>query len=123
MLVTLADDFAAMATPGGYPVQRTFDLLQAAQGYAVLGEIEQARRLLDTAAERAADAVEPPPAVYWYTPAFFQLNIGMVLQEIGENRDAVELFRSALCDMPADQANAEWLNEYKAAFSLARDLA
>lgn len=112
---------AALATPGGHRVQRTFDQLQAAQGYAALGETERARRLLDSAAERAADGIEPPPPVYWYSEPFFQLNIGMVHLDIGEHGAAAALLDAGLRGMPADQAEAEWLGEYKAALQEARD--
>lgn len=114
---------AAMATPGGHPVQATFDRLQAAQGYATLGEAERARRLLDEAASRAADEVEPPPPVYWYSRPFFDLNIGVVLLGIGEHSDAAALLAEGLDGIPADQAGAEWLGEYRAALEEARDRA
>jgi tetratricopeptide (TPR) repeat protein len=114
---------AAMASPGGDPVQRTFDQLQAAQGHAALGQVDQARRLLDAAAERTTDRFEPPPPVYWYSGPFFQLNIGMVHLEIGEHADAAALLDAGLHGMPSDQAGAEWLNEYRAARQRAQDLA
>ncbi|GAA2397986.1 hypothetical protein GCM10010191_00820 [Actinomadura vinacea] len=114
---------AALATPGGHPAQRTFDRLQAAQGYAALGEVDQARRWLDSAAEQADDDFEPPPAVYWYSTPFFQLNIGMVHRDIGEYGDATALLDAGLRGMPADQATAEWLGEYKAAHDEARERA
>jgi tetratricopeptide (TPR) repeat protein len=113
---------AALVTPGGHPVQRTFDRLQAAQGYAALGEVDQARRLLDEAAGEAAADIEPPP-VYWYSAPFFQLNIGMVHRDIGEFGDAAALLDAGLRGMPADQAAAEWLGEYKAALDEARERA
>ncbi|QFG23617.1 hypothetical protein [Actinomadura sp. WMMB 499] len=106
---------AAMATPGGHPVQGVFDRLQAAQGWAALGEADRARRLLDEAAVRAADRVEPPPPVYWYSEPFFQLNIGLVHRTIGEYADAAALLEAGLSGIPADQAQAEWLGEYRAA--------
>ncbi|MQY03326.1 transcriptional regulator [Actinomadura macrotermitis] len=106
---------AALASPGAHPAQRTFDLLQAAQGHAMLGDRAQARRLLDQAAERAADAIEPPPPIYWYSAPFFQLNIGMVLNRIGEHADAAALLGEGLRGMPADQRDAEWLGEYREA--------
>jgi hypothetical protein len=114
---------AALGTPGGHPVQRTFAQLQAAQGYAALGETDQARRMLDSAAERAADRVEPPPPVYWYSEPFFQLNIGMAQLDIGEHADAAALLDAGLRGMPADQAEAEWLGEYRAALEDARSRA
>jgi len=114
---------AALATPGGHSAQRTFDQLQAAQGYAALGETEQARRLLDDAAERAAADVEPPPPLYWYSPAFFHLNIGMVHRDIGEHSDAAALLGAGLEGIPADQAGAEWLGEYRDAYAESRERA
>ncbi|GAA1553202.1 hypothetical protein GCM10009678_40230 [Actinomadura kijaniata] len=111
---------AAMASPGRHPIQPTYDLLQAAQGYAGLGDVEQARRLLDEAAERARDTIEPPPAVYWYSEPFFQLNIGMVHHGLGLHTDAVALLEDGLRGMPEDQADAEWLHEYRVALEEAR---
>lgn len=112
---------AALATPGGHPAQGTFDRLQAAQGYAALGDTARARTLLDDAAARAAEDVEPPPSVYWYSRPFFDLNIGVVLNEIGEHADAAALIAEGLEGIPPDQAAAEWLEEYKAALDEARD--
>jgi hypothetical protein len=98
-------------------------MLQAAQGYAALGERERARRLLDDAAERAVDAPEPPPSIYWYTPAFFQLNAGIVLNRLNEYRDAADLLRIGIAGIPADQRGAEWMREYEDALTIARDRA
>jgi transcriptional regulator with XRE-family HTH domain len=112
---------AAMATPGGHPMQRTFDILQAAQGYAALDKRERARELLDDAAERAARSTEPPPPVYWYSEPFFQLNIGLALVDLGEFRDAAEMLRTGIEGIPADQRDAEWMAEYKNALAVAQD--
>lgn len=114
---------AAAATPGVHRTQMTFDRLQAAQGFASLGEKETVRRLLDEAAELAQDAGEPPPAVYWYTESFFKLNIGMALLGIGEYRDAVDMLGSGLEGMPADQRGAQWIREYMQALADAKERA
>jgi hypothetical protein len=114
---------AALATPGGHPSQRIFDLLQAAQGCAALGERERARGLLGDAADRAVDAVAPPPAIYWYTPSFFQLNVGLALGYLGDYRDAADLLRAGVDGIPADQRGAEWMREYEDALTVARDRA
>lgn len=114
---------AALATPGVHQTQKTFDTLQAAQGYAALGEREEARRLLDIAVDLADDAGEPPPPVYWYSKPFFRLNIGVVQAGIGEYRDAAALLGSGLAEMPADQRGAEWLREYEDALQDANDRA
>jgi transcriptional regulator with XRE-family HTH domain len=114
---------AALATPGSHETQKTFDTLQAAQGYAALGEREKARRLLDTATKLAEKASEPPPPVYWYSTAFFRLNIGVVHSGIGDYRDAADMLGSGLADMPPDQRAAEWLREYEDAFAAAKERA
>lgn len=114
---------AALATPGVHGSQKTFDTLQAAQGYAALGEQDKARRLLDTAAELAEKAGEPPPPIYWYSRPFFRLNIGVVQVGIGEYRDAADMLGSGLAEMPPDQRAAEWLHEYESAFAAAKERA
>ncbi|GAA1877907.1 hypothetical protein [Actinomadura bangladeshensis] len=112
---------AALATPGGHPVQATFDRLRAAQGYAALGEADRARRFLDEAANRAADDIDPPPPVYWYSRPFFALNIGVTQLGIGDHSNAAALLAEGLDGIPPDQADAEWLGEYRVALARARD--
>ena len=73
---------AALHTPGVHPAQVCFDLLQAAQGYAALGERKQSLSLLDDATGLVAQEIEPPPALYWYTTPFFHMNIGMLHWEL-----------------------------------------
>ncbi|GAB3965487.1 hypothetical protein GCM10029978_028330 [Actinoallomurus acanthiterrae] len=114
---------AALATPRVHPSQRTFDTLQAAQGYAALGDREQVRRMLEAAADLAEDAGEPPPPVYWYTEAFFHLNIGTALAGIGEYRDAVAMLTEGLEGIPAEQRNATWMREYEDTLAEAEDRA
>lgn len=114
---------AALHTPGIHPAQRTFDTLQAAQGYAAFGDTDTARRLLDTATtlvEIAAAAGEPPSFAYWYRPAFFQLNIGLVYLELGEYATAADLLSAGLNGLPSDQQRAEWTAEYRASLTAAR---
>ena len=112
---------AALATPGSHPTQHVYDMLQTAEGYASLGDKDEARRFLDQAADLAGEAGEPPPSVYWYTEPFFRLNIGLVQVAIGDYRDAAESIGSGLAEIPADQRNAEWLNEYRQALAYARE--
>lgn len=112
---------AALATPGVHATQKTFDTLQAAQGHAALGEKDRVRRLLDTAAELAVKAGEPPPLMYWYSTPFFHLNIGVAQAGIGDYRAAADMLGSGLAGMPPDQRSAEWLREYENAFAAAKE--
>jgi hypothetical protein len=40
------------------------------------------------------------------------MNIGLAQHAIGEDRDASDSIRSGLAELPADQQNSEWANEY-----------
>lgn len=115
----LRESAAARATPGVHATQRTYDLLQTAQAYADLYDTEAARRFLDQASDLASSAGEPPPAVYWYTEPFFRLNIGLTQLRIGQHHDAADSLRSGIRDMPGEQSDAEWMNEYRQALAQA----
>ncbi|WP_170141092.1 hypothetical protein [Allonocardiopsis opalescens] len=104
---------AALATPGAHPALKVFDTLQAAKGYAALGADDEARRLLDTAAKLIEGAGTPPPPAYWYTPAFFRLNIGVVHHELGDHATAADHLANGLDALPAEQRGAEWADEYR----------
>ncbi|MBI3688630.1 MAG: hypothetical protein HY241_15090 [Actinobacteria bacterium] len=112
---------AALEVPGADQTQRTFDLLQAAQGYAALGDAGEACRYLGRAADLATRAGAPPPSVYWYTEPFFRLNIGLVQLGISRHRDAVDSLRAGLKDLPADQRDARWTDEYREALAAASE--
>jgi tetratricopeptide (TPR) repeat protein len=112
---------AALATPGAHPTQQVFDMLQTAEGYADLGDKEQARRFLDQAADLAGSAGEPPSSVYWYTEPFFRLNIGLAQLAIGDYRDAAESLSSGMNEIPDEQRGAEWLHGYRQALAFARE--
>lgn len=117
---TIRESAAALATPGAHPTQQTFDLLQTAHGYADLGNKEKARQFLDEAADLATCAGEPPPAVYWYIEPFFRLNIGVAQLGIGEFADAAESLKRGIETIPAEQSDAEWMNEYREALAEAQ---
>ncbi|MFC4564310.1 helix-turn-helix domain-containing protein [Nocardiopsis mangrovi] len=111
---------AARHSPGAHETQQVFDTFQAAQGYAGLGQADAARRLLDEAARRAATAADPPEVVYWYSPAFFSLNIGMVHASLGDHADAADHLQAGLDGLPPEQRGAQWTDEYREALAAAR---
>ncbi len=110
-------------TPGAHPAQRLGDLAQAAQGLAMLGEDEDARRLLDQAhaLKDRAEIETPPNTAYWLVPSFHGLNIGLTYLALGDNGEAADSIRDALANLPEDQQGAEWTNEYRAALAQAED--
>lgn len=112
----------AYHTPGASPLQRVGDAAQAAHGYALLGEREAARRLLDEASELADDAADtaPPETAYWLSPTFTRMGMGLVHLALGDRADAAENLRVGLDSLPAEQRDAEWTTEYQDALSAAR---
>jgi hypothetical protein len=106
---------AALATPGAHPTQLAYDTMQAAQAYAGMGDVSEAKSLLHRASDLVTDAGDPPQSLYWYTTPFLRMNIGMTQHAIGQNRDAVDSISSGMSELPADQQNAEWLGEYQQA--------
>ncbi|MFW5420521.1 helix-turn-helix domain-containing protein [Nocardiopsis sp. CNT-189] len=116
---------AAYHTPGATLLQRVGDAVQAAHGYALLGERDAARRLLDEATaltDRAATS-EPPGTAYWLSPTFSRMGIGLALLALAEYADAAENLRTGLDGLPADQRGAEWAREYRDALECAREAA
>jgi transcriptional regulator with XRE-family HTH domain len=116
---------AAHHTPGAHPAQRVGDAAQAAQGYAMLGQRDDARRLLDVAGDLidVAERELPPDTAYWLTPTFHRLNIGLAHLALDEPADAAEHLAAGLAGLPEEQAQAEWAGEYRAALERARGAA
>ena len=106
---------AALGTPGAHPAQVAYDTLQTAQAYAGLGDFREAKSLLHRASDLVTNAGDPPESLYWYTEPFLRMNVGLTQNSIGQYRDAVDSIRSGIAELPADQQNAEWLDEYQQA--------
>lgn len=106
---------AAYHTPGATPLQRVGDAVQAAHGYAWLGQRDDARRLLDEAADLADASADqaPPDTAYWLSPTFSRMGIGLALLALGDHADAAENLRVGLDGLPDDQRGAEWAREYR----------
>jgi tetratricopeptide (TPR) repeat protein len=110
---------AALGTPGVHPAQVAYDTLQMAQAYAGLGDVREAKRILHRASDVVTNAGEPPELVYWYTEPFLRMNIGLAQHAIGQYRDAVDSIRAGIAELPADQQNAEWVEDYRKALDCA----
>jgi tetratricopeptide (TPR) repeat protein len=110
---------AALATPGAHSTQTAYDTLQAAQAYAGLGDLKEAKRLLHRASDLVTDAGDPPESLYWYTEPFLRMNVGLTQHAIGEYHDAVDSLISGIAGLPADQQGAEWMGEYQEALDRA----
>ncbi|MET7989864.1 helix-turn-helix transcriptional regulator [Amycolatopsis sp. NPDC005232] len=111
---------AAYGTPGAHPSQRIGDAIQAAQGYARLGERDTALRLLDDADDMVDAAGDPPETAYWLTPTFHRLNSGLAHLALGDYAVAVDHLETGLGNLPDDQQGAEWTNEYRAGLEQAK---
>ncbi|WP_461026118.1 helix-turn-helix domain-containing protein [Streptomyces sparsus] len=111
----------AYHTPGAAPLQRVGDAVQAAHGYALLGEREHARRLLGKAGDLAdaAGDTAPPGTAYWLTPTFSRMGIGLAHLALGDHTDAKANLRAGLAGLPPDQRTAEWTQEYRHALAQA----
>lgn len=113
---------SAYHTPGAHAAQRLGDAVQAAHGYALLGETADAKRLLREAEalESEADCRLPPGTAYWLTPDFQRMNIGLALIALSENAAAAEHIAAGLSSLPPDQRDAVWANEYREALAEAQ---
>lgn len=114
---------AAYYTPGAHPSQRMGDAAQAAQGYAELGMVDHARRLLDEAMSLSDAAKDQPPVTaYWLSPTFQCLNLGLAHLTLGAYGDAADLLTTGLDGLPRDQQGAVWAVEYREAQERAQAL-
>ncbi|MFD0772540.1 helix-turn-helix domain-containing protein [Streptomonospora algeriensis] len=113
---------AAYYTPGAAPLQRVGDAVQAAHGYALLGERDAARRLLGEASDLvdAAGDTEAPGTAYWLSPTFSRMGMGLVHLALGEYAEAAANLRAGLDGLPSEQRYAEWSREYRDALEEAR---
>lgn len=110
---------AAYHTPGAGALQRVGDAVQAAHGYALLGDKAAAERLLGEASDltEAAESDTPPAASYWLTPTFVRMGIGLAYLALGRKVAAADHLRAGLEGLPEDQRDAEWTAEYREALA------
>lgn len=112
---------AAYHTPGSTLLQRVGDAAQAAQGFALLGDHDQALRLLGEASDltERADGHVAPDIAYWLTPEFCRMNIGLAHLAMGDGPRAADHLRAGLDSLPVEMADAEWTAEYRDALESA----
>ncbi|MEU7978271.1 helix-turn-helix transcriptional regulator [Micromonospora sp. NPDC049081] len=109
----------AYHTPGANPLQRVGDAIQAAHGYALLGDRVEAVRLLGAASDlttAAADAA-PPVTAYWLSPTFLRLNLGLAYTALDDSVAAADNLRAGLTGLPPEYQDAPWTVEYRTALS------
>ncbi|MFJ6196934.1 multiprotein-bridging factor 1 family protein [Micromonospora sp. NPDC092111] len=112
---------AAYHTPGASALQRVGDAVQAAHGYALLGDRATATRLLGEASDltTAAESEAAPAIAYWLSPTFCQMGLGLAYLALGDRAAARDHLLAGLNGLPADQRDAEWTVEYRSAAALA----
>ncbi|MEV5819552.1 helix-turn-helix domain-containing protein [Micromonospora haikouensis] len=112
---------AAYHTPGATALQRVGDAVQAAHGYALLGDRAAAGRLLAEASDltTVAESQAAPALAYWLTPTFSRMGLGLAYLALGDVAAGADNLRAGLAGLPADQARAEWAQEYRQALAVA----
>ncbi|MFY1689575.1 helix-turn-helix domain-containing protein [Plantactinospora sp. WMMB782] len=112
---------SAYHTPGAYALQRVGDAVQAAHGYALLGNRSAALQLLGEASDltTAAESETAPALAYWLTPTFSRMGLGLAYLALGDGVSAADNLRAGLDGLPDDQRDAEWTLEYREALSVA----
>ncbi|MDT0443352.1 helix-turn-helix domain-containing protein [Streptomyces johnsoniae] len=114
---------AAALTPGAHPAQRIGDTLQAAAGFAALGELSRALHMVEEAERLTgkAAAVPPPGTAYWLTPEFNRINLGLSTLALRRYDEAVDHLTTGLAGLPAELQGALWTNEHREALKRARE--
>lgn len=112
---------AALRDERVYPGQRSYDAFAAARGYAAIGDLREADRLLSLADELADAsnrwAGEVPPWQYYRAPWFWLLERGLVdlyraRWDRRYARPAVDSLAAGVAGLPDEWSGADWAGEY-----------
>lgn len=123
---------AALRDTSVYPGQRAYDAYQAARNHALVGELNDADRMLGQADKIAAESDaytgEVPVWQYYRAPWYWQLERGLVHQHMAKHESrhaapAVEDLTAGLDGMPAGMRGADWAAEYRVHLARAQILA
>ncbi|MEU7763847.1 helix-turn-helix domain-containing protein [Nocardia sp. NPDC049190] len=102
---------AALAVRDAHPTVEAYGRMRRAELLAARGETHEAHRALvlaDVAAE-AADGIDPPTSMYWWSHGFGAVQRGGVLSLLGRTAEAVEEATHGLAAMPVEHHRSEWL--------------
>ncbi|WP_330250308.1 hypothetical protein OG874_29205 [Nocardia sp. NBC_00565] len=108
-VVALSD--AALAVRNAHPVITAYGRMRRAELLAAHGDKGEAQRALALAnvATEAADGVEPPASMYWWSTGFGAVQRGGVLSLLGRTAEAVGEATHGLAAMPAEHLRSELL--------------
>ncbi|WP_159840091.1 helix-turn-helix domain-containing protein [Nocardia sp. CY41] len=108
-VVALSD--AALAIRDAHPIVSAYGRMRRAELLAAHGERRGAQRALTMAdaATEAADGIEPPASMYWWSTGFGAVQRGGVLALLGRTTEAVAEATYGLAAMPPEHRESDWL--------------
>lgn len=108
---TIALSDAALAVQDAHPTITAYGRMRRAELLAARGEASEAQRALALAdaATEAADGMDPPESLYWWSPGFGAVQRGGVLALLGHAAEAVEQATHGVAAMPTEHRRTEWL--------------
>lgn len=115
-------NIAAYEVPGVSDLHRVDAAFHAVQGLGMLGDRQEASRLLNEADDitTALDGSDASSSVaYWLSPSWLRLPVGLAHLGLGNYRQAANSLRAGLDAMPDGWTDAEWSIEYQDALARA----
>jgi len=108
---------AAAAENANSPGVRAMALQQEARGHAVMGQVDDVRRLFDEA-ERAMDAAakrpeDEPPWIYFYSAGYLEMQRGLAYRLLGDTVSAIEALTAGLAATETGLSRSEFVAIYR----------
>ncbi|WP_157106532.1 hypothetical protein [Nocardia arthritidis] len=93
-----------------HPIVSAYGRMRRAELLAAHGETREAQRALSVAeaATEAADGIEPPASMYWWSTGFGAVQRGGVLALLRRTAEAVAEATHGLAAMPTEHRESEW---------------